>query len=147
MYDICVLWGIPEVYRENLALVQLQFGKITTGNRSRCNFVGMVTHGSGKYKHSKFITNFDGIDFAISGHIHTPSYNPRGKIRIDTQHGVATQVPYKEIVVDANLKPGGYGLKKEYEIPTPPELQCLELTERFEGKRHLKCINFRTIQI
>ena len=148
MYDLCVLWGIPEVYRENLAITRLTFGKAHGDQQN--TFVGITTHGTTRNKHKKFIAGFDGIDFSISGHTHTPEYSPHGKIRV-THGASAIHVPYKEIVVDANLDVGGYGLKKEYEIAPPPELQYLELGSyregRSEGRRTRKMMSYHTIQI
>lgn len=145
LYDLCVRWGIPEVYRENVGIVKVSFG--FSSKTRQHSFVGIVTHGSTRNKHKKFIAGFDGIDFAISGHTHTPEYSPHGKIRIDKQRGVASLVPYKEIVVDANLTPGGYGIKKEYEIAPPPELQYLELKVQHLHHTHKKVINYHSIQI
>ena len=121
-YDLCVLWGCPEVYRENIAITKLAFG--IQSNKARQNvFVGLTTHGTTRNKHKKFISCFDGIDFAVSGHTHTPEYSPHGKIRVNSITGTASHVPYKEIVVDANMTVGGYSLKHEYEVLPPPELQ------------------------
>ena len=55
---------------------------------------------------------YDGIDFAISGHTHTPEYTPRGKIRIDVHNETVKKVGYKEIVVDSSLNSGGYAFKE-----------------------------------
>lgn len=148
MYDLCVLWGIPDVYRQNVAITKLNFGKVTKGRQM--SFIGITTHGSTRNKHKKFIACFDNIDFAISGHTHTPEYSPHGKIRVDAKHATARHVPYKEIVVDGNLQPGGYSIKHEYEISPPPELQYLELTiikdnDRIRTKH--KVMNYHAIQI
>lgn len=150
LYDLAVLWRIPEVYRENVAILKLIFGKYK-GGPTQNTFIGITTHGSSRNKHHHFVASFDGIDFAISGHCHQPSYTPHGKIRVNNQQETATHVAYKEIVVDANLTPGGYALKKEYEIAPPPELQYLELYTKRE-KRHgettvHKVINYHSIQI
>lgn len=147
LYDLCVLWGIPDVYRENVAILKVLFGS-RTGNQQQNAFCGITTHGSSVRKHQRFIACFDGIDFAISGHTHTPAYTPHGKIRVNSQSATASHVPYKELVVDANLQPGGYGLKKEYEIPAPPELQYLELRTMRDKRRIVhKVINYHAIQI
>ena len=93
---------------------------------------------------------FDNADFSISAHTHSPEYSPQGRIRIDRQHGTASHVPYKEIVVDAHLKPGGYGMKREYEIPAPPELQYLELSTYRDNDRNRtdrNVINYHAIQL
>lgn len=150
LYDLCVLWGISDVYRENVAITKYIFGS-PKGNFQQNTFIGITTHGSTRNKHKKFIAGFDGIDFAISGHTHTPEYSPHGRIRVDRGSATASHVPYKEIVVDANLVPGGYGIKKEYEIPAPPELQYLELmTIRDTDKRTRtiqRVMNYHSIQL
>lgn len=148
LYDLCVLWGCEDVYRENVAIVKLMFGQYNNGRRQHV-FCGITTHGSPRNKHKKFIAGFDGIDFAISGHTHTPEYSPHGKIRVNSNNETVNHVAYKEIVVDAHLKVGGYGLKKEYEIAPPPELQYLELkAERLDRNHNMKkVINYHTIQI
>ena len=148
LYDLCVRWGVPEIYRENLAITKFSFGEWQSKGR-QIVFVVITTHGSSRNKHKKFIACFDGIDAAISGHTHTPEYSPHGKIRVDSKNNTAVIVPYKELVVDANLKPGGYSIKNEYEIPSPPELQYLELSGvRYGGKGdHKKVMSYHTIQI
>ena len=148
LYDLCVLWGIQDVYRENLAITKFMFGE--QNKRQQNIFVGITTHGATRAKHKKFIAGFDGIDFAISGHTHTPEYSPHGKIRIDRTHGKASHVSYKEIVVDSNLSVGGYGIKKEYEIPTTPELQYLELSVYRSGefgKPRMRAMDYHSITI
>ena len=149
MYDLCVRWGIQDVYRENVAITRLNFGAIQ-GKHQPNSFVGITTHGSTRNKHKRFIACFDGIDFAISGHTHTPEYSPHGKIRIYNHGTKAAHVPYKEIVVDANMTPGGYGMKKEYEILPPSELQYLELSsyrDTDKKRQYHKVMNYHSIQI
>ena len=149
MYDLCVRWGIQDVYRENVAITKYMFGTLS-GSSKRNAFIGITTHGSTRNKHKKFIASFDGIDFAISGHTHTPEYSPHGKIRVNARMATANHVAYKEIVVDATLSPGGYSIKKEYEVAPPPELQYLELTSyRDTDKQRLnhKVMNYHAIQI
>lgn len=151
MYDLCVRWGIPEVYRENAAITKFMFGALPGYEDRSITFIGITTHGSTRNKHKKFIAGFDGIDFAISGHTHLPEYAPHGKIRVDSISATAKHIPYKEIVVDAHLSPSGYGLKKEYEVSPPPELQYLELTAYRDGRgatrRTHKVMNYHAIQL
>ena len=148
MYDMCVLWGIPEVYRENVAITKYAFGS-QRGKKQRIVFYGITSHGASKNRHHKFVSaSFEGQDFAISGHVHEPSYSPHGRIRIE-RNGTVHHVPYKEIVVDANLSPGGYAMKKEYEVAPPPELQYLELSATFDPKTRQmnRIMNYHSIQI
>ena len=82
--------------------------------------------------------------------MHQPNYAPHGKLRVDRIHGTVAHVPYKEIVVDANLNIGGYGIKKEYEVAPPPELQYLELSsyrDKDSNRNEHRIINYHTIQI
>ena len=148
LYDLCVRWGVRDIYRENVAITKYVFG-LRQGKQQNA-FIGITTHGSSRNKHKRFIACFDGIDFAVSGHTHTPEYSPHGKIRVDSIHAHAKHVPYKELVVDANISPGGYSLKKEYEIAPPPELQYLELSSVREHDYHRtarKIINYHSIQV
>ena len=148
MYDLCVRWGIGDVYRENVAITKYIFG--TNDGFASNTFIGITSHGSSRAKHRKFTASFDNVDFAISGHTHTPEYSPRGRIRVDSRNGVAHHVPYKEIVVDSTLTPGGYGMKKEYEILPPPELQYIELSVYRDGTRQRKrhrVMDYHSIQI
>lgn len=148
LYDLCVLWGVSDVYRENMAIARLNFGSVRP--KAKNSFVILTTHGSSVNKHKKFIACFDGIDAAISGHTHTPSYAPHGKIKVHNHGSVATHVAYKEIVVDAHLKPGGYSIKHEYEIAPPPELQYIELSafrKADETRQTVKKIDYHAIQI
>ena len=52
---------------------------------------------------------------------------------------------------DAYMKPGGYSLKKEYEIAPPPEVQYIELHVYREGngldRKNYKVMNYHAIQI
>ena len=139
MLSLCSKWGCEDVYRENLAIVKLTFGKRT--GKQPVSFIGIVTHGSTRNKHRKMTMCVEGADWGISGHTHQPEYSPRGKIRINARYPIATHIPYKEIVVDANLSVGGYSLKKEYEIPAPPELQYLELGVKRDNSRNTNAVN------
>lgn len=149
LYDLCVRWGIEDVYRENVAILKLLFGSVK-GGKQQNSFIVVTTHGSTRNKHRKYIGGYDNADVFISGHIHEPSYNMMGRIRIDPITETARHVPCKSIIVDANLAPGGYGLKKEYEIPAPPELQYLELSSKRDSNRNRtvhKIMNYHAIQL
>lgn len=150
LYDIMAAWGIEDRYRENLALSVIDMGKNRVG---RTVYGGLCTHGSGRNKHQKFITGFDGIDYAVSGHTHTPMYCPHGKICLSLRTKTAKHVGYHEIVVDAGMRPGDYALKREYQISTPPRLDYLTLHEvrktTSEGpwKTNQRRIDYNSIQI
>lgn len=135
LYDVCLLLGIEDLYRADMALVKVGFGN-TEKSRFRPNIYGiMVTHGSSIHKHRKFIMQVEGIDAAISGHTHNPHEVPHGKIRVNLQAGTAKQVAFEELVVCAGMdQVGGYGTKKEYPVPAPYRLQYLTL-KKISGDR------------
>jgi len=147
LYYLCVRWDKEEVYRENVAIIKVLFGN-QRGKKQQVSFIGVVTHGTTKNKTHRHLMCYDSVDFGIYGHCHQPSYNSLGRIRVSS-HGKATHVPYKEIVVDANLDPGGYGLKNNYEIPSTPELQYLELSYYFTGNNRdlARVMDYHSIQI
>lgn len=155
LYDLCARWNIPDVYRENVAITKFIFGNMPgqAKDKQRQNsFIGITTHGSTRNKHKRFIAGFTGdVDFMIAGHTHTPSYEQHGRIKINSNAQTARHVSYREIIVDSHLKPGGYSLKKEYEIAPPPELQYLELFVQRTGngrdRKNYKVMNYHAIQI
>lgn len=148
LYDLCVKWDLEDIYRPNVSIVKVLFGN-QRGKQQQVAFIGITSHGSTRNKHHRFMGSFDGQDWSISAHTHLPEYRPEGRIRINRQKGNAVHVPYKELVVDAHLSVGGYGLKKEYEIPAPPELQYLELSYKFDGTTRdvIRIMNYHSIQL
>ncbi len=147
LYDLCVRWGIQNVYRENMAITRYSFGEWQADKPMK--FTGVTTHGSSRTKHKRFIAAFSGVDFFISGHTHQSEYAPHSQLVVGDQAKTARLVPYKELVVDANLKPGGYGIKKEYEIAPPPELQYIELTgyRDMYTRQRSKVMSYHSVQI
>lgn len=146
VYDIMTIWGIEDRYRENMALSVVRFGHQPDGPASV--YGGLVTHGSSRNKHRKFIQCIDGIDFAISGHSHTPFYEAHGKIQLCQQHATARHTCYHEIVVDPGLTPSDYALKHEYEISAPARMDYLALhTIQRAGTRRVKSIDYINKQI
>ena len=149
LLTLCCRWGCQDVYRENAAILKLLFGQRSNGKQQVC-FIIVTTHGSSIRKHQRHIACYQGADACISGHSHTPMYYPHGVIRIDAKHATAKHVGYKEIVVDANMVPGGYAIKNEYEIAPPPELQYLEMFMHRDNDRNRtphKIMNYHAIQI
>lgn len=82
LYDLCVLWGVPEVYRENLAITKYIFGSVDGRKKSNI-FFGVTTHGTTRNKNTKFMGGIDNVDFGVSAHTHSPLYSPHGRIRVD----------------------------------------------------------------
>lgn len=126
LLTLCCRWGVEDVYRENVAILKLMFGSQSNSKRQN-TFVGITTHGSSIRKHQRFIACFQNVDWSVAGHSHTPMYYPHGVIRVNANHATAKWCSFREIVVNAELTPGGYAIKNEYEIAPPPELQYLEM--------------------
>lgn len=137
LYDVAAMLDITEVYRENFAVVKLHVGvRDRDKTKSNC-YIGVVSHGSSNAKHQKWTTSFDGADFFISGHTHTPSYTPRGKLKIDPYNNKVRHVGYKEIVVDSGLSYGGYAIKAEYMPTAVHERQLLVLSGKEKKMRFI----------
>ena len=149
LLTVCCRLGCQDVYRENVAILKLCFGEQTNGKRQHA-FVGITTHGSSIRKHQRHIACYWPIDWSVAGHSHTPMYYPHGVIKIDVNRATARHVGYKEIIVNADLVPGGYSIKNEYEIAPPPELQYLELRVVRDSDRNRtmhKVMDYHAIQI
>ena len=149
-YDLCVLWGIQERYRENLAITKYSFGSIR-GKSRKVTFIGLTSHGTSRNKSHKFVTSsFDNADFSATGHCHSPWYVPDGKIKIDPINSTAKWCPFAEVIVNPTLTPGGYGLKNQYELAAPPELQYLELYMDYdtdENRTQRRIMNYHSIKV
>lgn len=144
LYDVCVLLGIDDRYRENIGLIRIAFGK---RNSSRSSvYGGVVSHGSSIQKHRKFINTIENIDFSIAGHTHNNHEVAHGRIRLNLHEGTAKQVPFEELVVSPGMDGvGGYGTKKEFPVPAPYKLQYFELKKIKNGIS--KAINYHSVQI
>lgn len=111
LYDVFCRLRIEDRYRENACFIKLTVGK----QGKNPNTYGVVlTHGSSKNKDEKWTYSVDGCDCFISGHTHTATHQPMGKIKMDLTHNKVKTVGYQHIVVLPFQSYGGYAIRGKY---------------------------------
>jgi UDP-2,3-diacylglucosamine pyrophosphatase LpxH len=111
LYDVFCRLRIEDRYRENACFLKLTVGK----SGKNPNTYGVVlTHGSSKAKDEKWTYSVDGCDCFISGHTHTGTHQPLGKIKMDLTHNKVKTIPYQHIVVMPFQSYGGYAIRGKY---------------------------------
>ena len=111
LYDVFCRLRIEDRYRENACFIKLTVGK----QGKNPNTYGVVlTHGSSKSKEEKWNYGVDGCDCFISGHTHTATHQPFGKIRMDLTNNKVKTVGYQHVVVMPFQRYGGYAVRGKY---------------------------------
>lgn len=111
LYDVFCRLRIEDRYRENACFVKLTVGK---QGKNPITYGLVLTHGSSKNKDEKWTYSIDGCDCFISGHTHTASHNPMGKVRMDLIHNKVKTVGYHNVVVVPFQRYGGYAIRGKY---------------------------------
>lgn len=140
MYDVMARMGRQEYYRQNAAFLKVSLGVGATNKYGRQTSYGIVvTHGSTRNKHDKFINGIDGADLFISGHTHQNEYQQHAKVKMDLRSGTVAMTPYRKLICRPFQRYGGYAVRGEF-LPTgAEEYQYVRLSG--EGK----AISFHTI--
>lgn len=120
-YDIMCKLDLEHLYRENMAFVKMQFGKINGHGMDNPTYCVGVTHGSGGgiltgasvNRNERFAYVFDGLDALIVGHTHKPAITQPSKIKIDMHNNRVSLRPFKVITSTAWLDYGGYAMQKQ----------------------------------
>ena len=115
-----------ELYRENEAVVKIQFGSATAGpmrNLRPLSYIGLITHGFGggampatalnnMYKHA---VSFADVDFTISGHVHKGILSGKFARRVIDVHNDMIKLKHFCVLVNgAWADYGGYAARKGY---------------------------------
>ena len=138
MYDIMCKLDLEHLYRENMAFVKIQMGKLNGDGRKNPTYCICVTHGSGGgilsggtiNRNERFGYVLDGVDALIVGHTHKPMISQPAKIVVDKFNNKISFKPFKVISSTAWLDFGGYAAQKML-IPSSHALQTMTLC----GKR------------
>lgn len=140
VYDIAAKLDLEHLYRENVAFMKIQMGKLETANGKmssssfRPTYTIVATHGSGGgiltgsavNRNERFGYVVDGMDVLIVGHTHKPFTTQPGKIKIDPFNNKVSIKPFKVISSTSWLKYGGYAAQKML-LPTSHCLHTLTL--------------------
>ena len=116
-YDVFARLGIPEVFRQNMAGVNIKIGRNVHLRRPH-SYRLVVMHGSSAAKMGKLGLALEGVDVLISGHTHQPSYAPKSRLRFDATNNRLVDLPFMQIVVGSAQGWGGYAIRGAY-LPTP----------------------------
>ena len=114
LYDICLLAGMGERYRDTIAYIDIAVGKYRGRTTRQTHYFGQIQHHAKDLKlvHSSDYT--DGIDFFANGHDHEAKDKPRAKLVFDPHN---KQI-YKRNIECLNSGSfcvfGGYGAKGAY---------------------------------
>ena len=142
LYDVMCRLQIEERYRQNICFVKLSFGIAPTSSAKMSTFGIVLTHGTSKNKHDRFINGIDGADIFISGHTHDNEYKQHAKIRMDLRNEKIAITPYRKVVCNTFQESGGYSIRAEYMPNMIDEFQVFRLLGVKEKK-----IQFYTLPI
>lgn len=134
MYDIMCKLDLEHLYRENMAFVKIQMGKVNGDGKKNPTYCICVTHGAGGgilsggtiNRNERFGYVLDGVDALIVGHTHKPMISQPAKIVVDKFNNKISFKPFKVISSTAWLDFGGYTAQKML-IPSSYALQTMTL--------------------
>ena len=137
MYDILCKLDIEDRYRENLAVLKLQFGNKDGNGSQNPTYILAVTHGSGGgaltggtvNRNERFGYVFDGIDMLVVGHSHKPWITAPSKIKVDAFNNKVSPKPFRIVSATSWLDYGGYALSKQL-LPSSNTPQIITLYGR-----------------
>lgn len=119
MYDICAKLDLEDIYRENMAFLKIQIGKLDANGTKNPTYTFAVTHGAGGgiltggavNRAERFGYAIDGADALIVGHTHKPFNTYPGKIKIDANNNRVSVKPFHVVNCSSWLDFAGYAMK------------------------------------
>lgn len=119
MYDIMCKLDLEDIYRENMAFLKIQIGKLDANGTRNPTYTFAVTHGSGGgiltggavNRAERFGYAIDGADALIVGHTHKPFNTYPGKIKIDANNNRVSVKPFHVVNCSSWLDFAGYAMK------------------------------------
>ena len=117
MADVMYELGLEELYRENMALVKLQFGNPKNNGQTNPTYTMAVTHGSGGgstgniiNRNERFGYSLRDCDILIVGHSHKPAITVPGRYCIDNRNNTSVK-PLLVVSATSWLNFGGYAMQ------------------------------------
>lgn len=138
MYDIAAKLDLEDIYRQNMAIVQIQMSDCETRNKTRHTYSIVVTHGAGGGALTGGAVNraerwgqmIDGADVIVLGHTHKGFVTRPQKIVIDPRFDTATLRPYTVLTAESWLGYGDYALAKQLPAAESGNPQVLRMCRR-----------------
>ena len=120
VYDIMCKLDLEDIYRENMAFLKIQIGRLEGDGKKNPTYTFAVTHGSGGgiltggavNRAERFGYAIDGADALIVGHTHKPFNTYPGKIKIDANNNRVSVKPFHVVNCSSWLDYGGYACRK-----------------------------------
>ena len=142
-YDIMCKLDLEWLYRENIAFIKIQIGKLNGDGARNPTYTLVVTHGSGGgvltgglvNRNERFGYVLDGADALIVGHTHKPFVTQPSKIKIDPYHNKVSIQPFKVVSMTSWMTYGGYAAQNML-LPASHAPQTITLC----GKRKLMTV-------
>ena len=138
LYDCCLLAGVDDKYRNNIAFIDIGIGTKAKDNRKQIHYFGQIQHKAKDIKAVCSADYTDGIDFFAFGHDHEAKDKPRAKLVFDGHN----KVIYKRNVECLNsgsfCEFGGYGAREGYR-PQSDKMYKLRI---FGGKKDMESTGF-----
>ena len=138
LYDCCLLAGIDDKYRNNIAFIDIGIGERSKDRREQVHYFGQIQHKAKDIKAVCSADYTDGIDFFACGHDHEAKDKPRAKLVFDTR----AKAIYKRNVECLNSGSfcafGGYGAREAYR-PQSDKMYTLRL---YSGAKRMQSTGF-----
>ena len=122
MYDIMCKLDLEDRYRQNIAFMKIQMGKIPCKDRNKykSTYTFAVTHGTGGgiytgssvNRNERFGYTIDGLDCLIVGHTHKGTITKPAKIVIDPRNDIISIKPFTVVTSQSWMNYGGYAMQK-----------------------------------
>lgn len=134
LYDILCKLDKENLYRRNIAFVNLRFGDNKIDGSRNPSYILAVTHGSGGgiytggalNRNERFGYVLSGVDALISAHTHKPVVSIPSRIVVDARHSKVSVQPFYCLTATSWLEYGGYAAKKML-LPSTHRLETMTL--------------------
>jgi predicted MPP superfamily phosphohydrolase len=138
IYDCCLIAGISDKYRNDIAFVDIAIGTLTACNVKQVHYFGQIQHKAKDIKSVCSADYTDGIDFFASGHDHEPKDKPRAKLVFDAHNKKIHKRNVECLNSGSFCEYGGYGATNAYR-PQSDKMYKLRI---FSGYKHMESTGF-----
>lgn len=138
MYDIAAKLDLEDIYRQNMAIVQVNMSDSETRCKTRHSYIIVVTHGCGGgaltggavNRAERWGQQVDGADVVVLGHTHKGFVTRPQKIVVDPRASIAQMRTYTVLTAESWLGYGDYALAKQLPAAESGNPQVLRLCRR-----------------
>lgn len=138
IYDICMLAGISDKYRDIVAYLDIGVGTRKDAKNKQVHYFGQTQHAAKDLQNYGTSDYTDGIDFFAFGHDHSPKDRPRAKMVFDHHNKVIYKKNIENLNSGSFCKFGGYGARAPYR-PQSDKMYKLRI---FGGEKKMESTGF-----